>query len=97
VAGAAAVSRRESPATCPLGADQLALLAMHRLLPERSLPDLLVASARVNDPARAALFHFAQCVTCTAAAFEGTGALCARGTRLVTTCRGWRAREAAGR
>lgn len=83
---------REAAATCPLGGEQLALLAMHRLLPERSLVDLVSASPRVNDPARAALAHFAQCATCTAAAFEGTGVLCAHGARVIAPARGWRHR-----
>lgn len=81
---------REAAARCPLDRDQLALLAMHRLLPERSLPELLTASARVNDPVRLALFHFQQCARCHA------GELCERGSDLADVCHAWRPRAAAG-
>lgn len=80
---------RESAAACPLSADQLQLLALHRQIHERSLPDLLIASARVNDPVRVALFHLQGCNTC-----PGSVA-CERGARLIEACRGWRVRRAA--
>jgi hypothetical protein len=77
---------REQIARCPLSADQLPLLALHRHLPQRSLPELLVASERVNDPVRLALFHAQGCAPCSA------GEPCERGARLMDGCHAWRIR-----
>lgn len=81
---------REIVAAAVLGADQFPLLALHRYVPERSLPELLAAAGRVGDPARLACCHFAACDTCAPETLVGTGALCAGGRRLVETARGWR-------
>jgi hypothetical protein len=83
---------REIVASAVLAPDQFGLLGLHRHLPERSLPELLRASARVQDPVRLALFHFAACDTCAAAALVGAAQLCERGGRLVAACHAWRAR-----
>lgn len=77
---------REIVASVILSADQLPLLALHRLLPERSLPELLTASGRVNDPAQLALFHVQGCARC------GAGEPCERGAGLIDGCHAWRLR-----
>jgi len=78
---------REIAAAAVLGVHQLPLLVLHRHVPERSLPDLLAASARVNDPVRLALFHLQSCAVCT------DSARCARGGELIAACAGWRPRD----
>jgi hypothetical protein len=82
---------RELAASLSLDGAQTALLALHRLLPERSLPELIAASAQVGDPVRLAMFHVLECPSCTVAAFA-EGHLCPRGHRLVAACHGWRPR-----
>jgi hypothetical protein len=77
---------REQAARCPLAAAELPLLELHRLCPERSLPELHIASARVNDPVRVAMLHAQSCLKCL------PGALCKRGARLAGACRQWRPR-----
>jgi hypothetical protein len=77
---------REIVAAAILSSDQLPLLVLHRHVPERTLPELLIASARVNDPVRLALFHLQSCADCS----EIMG--CDRGSRLIAACRGWRDR-----
>lgn len=77
---------REILSTAVLSTDQLPLLVLHRHTPERTLPELLTASARVNDPVRIARFHLQGCDTCT------ESVACERGARLIEACRGWRAR-----
>jgi hypothetical protein len=77
---------REIVAIAVLGPDQLPLLILHCRVPERTLPELLTASERVNDPVRLALFHLQGCDTCT------ESVVCERGTRLIDACRGWRER-----
>jgi hypothetical protein len=77
---------REIVAAAVLSSDQLPLLVLHRHAPERTLPELLTASGRVNDPVRLALFHLQNCDACT----ELVG--CERGARLLAACRGWRDR-----
>jgi hypothetical protein len=84
---------REQAAACPLAADQLPLLAVARLTPERSLPELLEASTHVGNPARLAMLHWANCPRCTTAALAGEGTCCTRGARLLERARGWRARS----
>jgi hypothetical protein len=82
---------RELAASLSLDGAQTALLALHRLLPERSLPELIAASAQVGDPVRLAMFHVLECPACTTAALVGDGVshLCARGRRLLAACHGW--------
>ena len=77
---------RETAARCPLSRDQLALLTLHRLLPERSLPELLTVSLLVNNPVRLALFHVQGCTRC------GAGEPCERGAGLIDGCHAWRPR-----
>jgi hypothetical protein len=77
---------REIVAASVLSSAQLPLLVLHRHVPERTLPELLTASGRVNDPVRLALFHLQSCAACT----EIGG--CDRGARLIAACHAWRAR-----
>ncbi len=77
---------REIIVSAVLAPDQYPLLALHRHVPERTLPDLLAASGRVSDPVRLALFHLQGCSVCTEAA------ACSRGARLVAACHAWRRR-----
>jgi hypothetical protein len=77
---------REQAAACPLGTAELPLLELHRLCPERSLPELHAASTRVNDPVRVAMLHSQSCQRCTAET------LCKRGINLAAACHRWRAR-----
>jgi hypothetical protein len=86
---------REQPAACPLHAGELALLALHRHVPERGLTELIERAQRVGDPTRLAFVHFAECAACGPEALVGTGVLCARAQRLVEPARGWRPRRAA--
>lgn len=81
---------REIAAAAVLGVHQLPLLVLHRHVPERSLPDLLAASERVNDPVRLALFHLQGCAVCT------DTMRCERGGRLIAACAGWRSRGEGG-
>jgi hypothetical protein len=81
---------REISAEPVLAAEQTALLALHRLTPERSLLDLLDASSRINDPVRLSLFHIRECATCATQALSGGVQPCARGARLIGAARGWR-------
>jgi hypothetical protein len=83
---------REIAASAVLAPNQYPLLLLHRHIPERTLPDLLAASARVNDPVRLALFHLQSCDVCAPACLVNAGVLCLRGVPLVAGCAGWRAR-----
>ena len=87
---------REIAAALDLHGAQRALLALHRLLPERSLLELLAAGAQVGDPVRLAMLHLAECPACTVAALvsKGTGHLCARGRRQLAACATPRVRPA---
>jgi hypothetical protein len=77
---------REQAAACPLAAAELPLLDLHRLCPERSMPELHTASARVGDSVRAVMLHSQGCLKCK------PGAPCKRGTQLAGACRRWRPR-----
>ena len=83
---------REILAAAVLGAAQLPLLALHRRAPERSLAELLAASACANDPVRLALFHYQNCEACATQALVGEAQSCARGARMIEAARGWRPR-----
>jgi len=83
---------RELEASAVLTAAELSLIGLHRLLPQRSLPELLTASAQVGDPIRIAMLHLATCETCHAQALVGEGRCCDRGARLLAVCHGWRPR-----
>jgi hypothetical protein len=80
---------REISAEPVLAAEQTALLALHRLTPERSLLDLLDASSRINDPVRLSLFHIGVCARCATLALSGGFMPCARGARIMGAGRGW--------
>jgi hypothetical protein len=81
---------REILASAVLAPDQYSLLTLHRHVAERTLPDLIAASSRVNDPVRLAVFHLRHCFRCTD---EAAG--CERGARLIAACAGWRPRPEA--
>ena len=84
---------RESAAACPLTADEQPLLAIARLVPERSVLDLREASTHVNNPARLAMLHWASCPRCRSAALRGEpDGLCKRGRHLLSRAHSWRAR-----
>lgn len=81
---------REIATSAVLSVDQLPLLGLHRRVPERTLPELLAASARVNNPVRLALFHLQRCADCS------ESVTCDRGGRLIEACHDWRPRPEAG-
>ena len=92
MAGDGAVSREILGGAPVLGPGAFSLLALARLVPERSLPELIDTATRVGHPTRRAFLHFADCTPCSTQALVGEAHLCARGARLVTSCRGWRER-----
>lgn len=78
-----------------LGPEAVALMAMHRRCPERSVLEVRAEALRVGSPLRAALLHVLHgCGTCGPAALVREGECCPRGRRLMAACRGWRARPA---
>lgn len=80
---------RERAAACPLGAAELPLLGLARMIPERSLLELRAEAGRVGSPSRRAFLHLAACETCAGET------LCQRGAGYVAQARGWRPRAGA--
>jgi hypothetical protein len=83
---------REIVSTAVLERGQFGLLALHRLVPERRLTELIERSQRVGDPIRLSLFHVQGCGLCSAEALVGEGQLCARGAKLIAASHEWRPR-----
>jgi hypothetical protein len=86
---------REIQASMGWTAELLPALALHRLVPERSLPEVVQAAAQVGAGARLMLFHLQGCEGCVRAALVEAGRVCDRGRRLLEGCHGWRDRSRA--
>lgn len=80
-----------------LGPGMFPVLALARLLPERSVLELRDAIGAVGSPTRQVFLHLAApCEPCTRAALLSEGDGCRRGARLLERAHGWRSRAPEG-